>query len=64
MGYWCSKEQRHVVYLIQTGVSLNWGYYIKGNHSPSKHAFIGIVDTTKVHLRILKMILSALSLLH
>ena len=38
-----------VVYIIQTAVSLNRGYYKKGNHSLSKHAFIEIVNTTKLH---------------
>ena len=37
------------VYSIQTGVSLNQGYYIKESQSLSKHAFIEIVNITKVH---------------
>ena len=40
----------YVVYSIRTGVSLNRGNYIKGNHLLSKHAFTEIVNTTKVHL--------------
>ena len=41
----------YVVYSIQTGVSLNRCHYIKGNHLLSKHAFIEILNTTKVHRR-------------
>ena len=41
----------YVVYLIQKGVSLKRGHYIKGNHLLSKHAFIKIVNTTRVHRR-------------
>ena len=37
------------VYSIQTGVSLNQGYYIKESQSLSKQAFIEIVNITKVH---------------
>ena len=41
----------YVVYSTQTGTRLNRGHYIKGSHPLSKHAFIEIVDTTKVHRR-------------
>ena len=44
----------YVMYSTQTGVSLNWGHYIKGNQPLSKHAFIKIVNTPKVHRRTLK----------
>ena len=40
-----------VMTYIKTRISLNRGQYIKGNHSLLKHAFIGIVNTTKVHRR-------------
>ena len=40
-----------VVYSTQTGIRLNRGHYIKGSHPFSKHAFIEIVITIKVHRR-------------
>ena len=33
----------------QTGIRLNRGHDIKGSHPLSKHVFIEIVNTTKVH---------------
>ena len=39
----------YVVYSTQTGIRLNGGHYIKQSHPLSKHAFIEIVNTTKVH---------------
>ena len=41
----------YVVYSTQTGIRLNRGHFIKASHSLSKHAFIDVVDTTKVHRR-------------
>ena len=38
----------YVVYSTQTGIGLNQGHYIKESHPLSKHAFIEIVNTTKV----------------
>ena len=43
------KAIAYVVYSTQTGIRLNRGHYIKRSHLLSKHAFIGIVNTTKVH---------------
>ena len=40
-----------VVYSTQTGIRLNRGHWIKGSHPLSKHAFIEIVNTTKVQWR-------------
>ena len=34
---------------IQTGVSLNHAHYLNANNLVSKHNFIKIVNTTKVH---------------
>ena len=33
----------------QTGIRLNRDHFIKGSHPLSKHAFIEIVNTTRVH---------------
>ena len=43
----CSNE-------TQTGIRLNRGHYIKGSHPLSKHAFLEIVNTTKVHRRTIR----------
>ena len=40
-----------VVYSTQTGIRLNRGHYIQISNPLSKHAFIEIVNTRKVHKR-------------
>ena len=41
----------YVVYSTQTRIRLNQGHYINVSDPLSKHAFIEIVNTTKVHRR-------------
>ena len=48
----------YVVYSTKTEIRLNLCHYINGSHPLSKHAFIEIVNTTKVHRRTYKRLQS------